>query len=453
MVVWKGEIEKKHGEKAYNLDQVNIEVPNFFVITSEEIEELFQTKNSERIHSTSLELNGIKDAYKEVGMSSEVRNASSRARNLVGGQRDNSKVAIRVSDSSISDFELDVGSSGLKDALKSVVSSYFENNGRGDYPNIIVQKMIEAEYTGAIIKGEKDYIEVVEGLGITLEEGTTRPTRYLVGEDTEIFRPEIQKKVTRNPMTGDYRTKKVKNPDKPFSQSEIEDFARKTSNSVKFVYKRGSFYAVDAFTPELRMETINEVRVSPGKLQGTIGREIMLSEETVQPEEYSKGLVARKGGYTSTDAKKAREAGKPAIFSSDRKEGEKIGGGETHNLENDSSKERALCATKIQTVSNLERNFNQNQAYLENYSEVFSFNGDEAILDARMMPEEGLLQALDYIEGEITVLLDEIDEEVLLKVVEHGFSLGVSRDKVSEFENILQRVERKFILDRLRELE
>lgn len=452
MVVWKGKIERQHGEKAYNLDQVNLEVPNFFVITSEELKDLFQTRNPERIKESSLELNGIRDAYKEVGMTSEVRNASSRARNLVGGQRDNSKVAIRASDESFSDFELDVGSSGLEEAIKSVVASYFENNDSREFPNIIVQKMIEAEYTGALVKGQKDYVEVVEGLGIPLEEGTTRPTRYLIEEEVEVVRPEIQKKVTRNPMTGDYRDKRVREPDRPFSRSEIEDFTEKASNSVKFVYKRGSFFVVDAFNTQSEIQDIEEIQVSPGEMNGTIGREISFSEETISPEQYETGLVAKKGGYTSTDAEKARKASKPAIFSSDREEGEQIG--ETTQTEaSRPQKLNTISATEIKTISDLERNYNREQTYLENYSEVFDFDGGEAILDARIISREGLESALDYISGDLTVLLDEISEKVLYRIVENDFSIGVSSSRVSEFESALERAERKVMLDKLRELE
>ena len=452
MVVWKGEVERQHGEKAYNLDQVSLEVPNFFVVTSEEVKDLFQTRNPERIRDSSLELNGIRDAYKEVGMTSEVRKASSRARNLVGGQRDNSKVAIRVSDESFSDFELDVGSSGLEEAIKSVVASYFENNDGREFPNIIVQKMIEAEYTGALVKGEKDYIEAVEGLGIPLEEGTTRPTRYLIGDDVEVLRPEIQRKVTRNPMTGDYRNKRVREPDRPFSRSEIEEFAEKASNSVKFVYKRGSFFVVDAFNPQSEIQDIEEIKVSPGEMNGTIGEEISFSEETVPPQQYETGLVAKKGGYTSTDAEKARKAGKPAIFSSDREEGEKIGE-KTQTNSSNSQKLNTISATKIETISDLERDYSREQAYLENFSGVFAFDGHEAILDARIMPREGLESALDYIQGDITVLLDEVDEDVLYSIVKNDFSVGVSSARLAELESALERAERRFMLDKLRELD
>lgn len=104
-------------------------------------------RDPQEILNESIEPDDLKEAYKDVVMSSEVRNDSSRARNLVGRQWDKSKASVRISDNAEADYELDVGSSGLKVALKQVVASYFENEGQG-YPNIIVQKMIEAEYTG-----------------------------------------------------------------------------------------------------------------------------------------------------------------------------------------------------------------------------------------------------------------------------------------------------------------
>ncbi len=463
MVVWKGETERKHGEKAYNLDQVSLDVPNFFVITSEELKEMFQTRNPERILNSSINperilnssinIDEIRDAYREVGMSSEVRNASSRARNLVGGQRGNSKVTVRASDEGVSDFELDVGASGLEDAIKNVTASFIENNS--SFPNIIVQKMIEAEYTGALIKGKRDYVEVVEGLGIPLEEGTTSPSRYLLGREAGFESPEIQLKVTQNPMTGDYREKRVKNPERPFSNSEIREFVDEASQSVKFVYKRGSFFVVDAFEPGSEVESIDEIKVGSGELQGVIGKEIKLSDDTLPPEEYEKGLVARKGGFTSNDAEKARKAGKPAIFSSNREEGERIGesGDEKFAERKVEASTSSAAATDISTISDLETGFTSDQSYIEDYSEVFSFEGGRAILDARIMPDQGLESALDYIEGDIVVLLDEPDQDILMKVVENDFAVGVDKNKLDVFESALGKAEQKFILEKLRKLE
>lgn len=452
MVVWKGKIQPQHGEKAYNLDKTDLEVPNFFVITPDELKNIFQTRDPERILNSSPDLGEIREAYKEVGMSSEVRKASSKARSLVGGQRDNSRVSIRVSEKTISDSELDVGASGLEKALKNVVSSYFEEGGQ-DFPNIIVQKMIEPEYTGAVIKGEKDYVEVVEGLGISLEQGRTVPSMYLLerGQVVDEKVPETQLKVTRNPMTGDYRERRLKSPEKPFDNSEVEKLASKSDKSFKFVYKRGSFYVVDVCDLYNHIETLEKLQVSPGEIKGTAGRDIQLSDETLPPQQYEKALIARKGGYTSTDAYWAREQEKPAIFSAENvKEGEKIGA--ISQQDTNFETENTTVATGLISIAEAEADFNSSSEYIDSYKDIFAFNGAKAVLDARMLQSEGLRPALKYIQGDIVVLMDRPDEEILAEVVKNDFSLGVPKEKIRVFEDVLARVEKKFILDRLRNL-
>jgi hypothetical protein len=456
MVVWKGDVQREHGEKAYNLDQVGLEVPNFFVITSEEVKDIFGTRDPERILNSSIEIDEIQEAHKEVGMSSEVRNASSKARNLVGGQRNKSRVSIRVSEDADSDYELDVGSSDLEESLKKVVSSYFQENNVREFPSIVIQKMIEPEYTGALIKGDKNYIEVVEGLGVPLEEGRTEPSRYLIDRGVESEIPDEQLKVTRNPMTGYYRDKTVEGLERPFTESEVKKLSEKASHSIKFVYKRGSFFVIDAFSTEKTFNNIDELKVSSGNIEGVIGRDIEFSRETLPPTQYEEGLVAKKGGYISDDAQKAREAGKPAIFSSNREEGERIGENseidkrKTDNLGGEKSISRP--ATEIVRIESLETGFSSDNAYIESYSEVFAFEDDEAVFDTRRVKDQGLEKALDYLEGDITVVVDEVDEDILEKVVENDFRLTVPSTMIEEFKVSVERLERKFILDRLRDI-
>lgn len=450
MVIWKGSIDKEHGEKAFNLDNAELEVPNFFVISSQEIESIFNSRDPQEVLNKSIDIGDILEAYDDIGMSSEVRNASSRARNLVGGQRNSTRVSVRVSDSSDADFELDVGKGDIEEALRKVVASYFEERGEG-YPNIIVQKMIEAEYTGALIKGEKDFVEVVEGLGIALEEGRTMPTMFSVGDEVEVRTPETQLKVTRNPMTGGYRERKIE-PDRPFDLQDLRDLSGKTQESVKFVYKRGSFFVVDRFEAERYSEGLEYIQASPGTIEGVLGEDVALSDETISPAQYEKALVARKGGFTSNDGKKARRAGKPAIFSyADAEEGQRFG--ETREYVEDESNDSEVSATPISTISELESGFQPDQAYLKSYAEVFGFDSGSAIVDGRLLDSEVLPEALDYLEGDITVLLDRKDSEVLESVVRNDFAVGVSESRLEEFRDALDVAERRFILDRLRELE
>jgi len=60
-------------------------------------------------------------------MSSEVRKADGRAKNLVGGQRNSQLVSVRISSSEKGLYEsrLNIGSSKLVEAIKQVGTSYY----------------------------------------------------------------------------------------------------------------------------------------------------------------------------------------------------------------------------------------------------------------------------------------------------------------------------------------
>ena len=134
MVQWKGDLDQKQvGKKASNLDSLNeLEVPNFFVLTKREIGRYLDTTEPREILNKQLsdELKQrLHEAYDDIGMSSEVRNASGEARNLVGNQRENQRVSVRISSESTgSDYKLDIGSSNLENALKQVLASHFRRN-------------------------------------------------------------------------------------------------------------------------------------------------------------------------------------------------------------------------------------------------------------------------------------------------------------------------------------
>ncbi|MFB6148006.1 MAG: PEP/pyruvate-binding domain-containing protein, partial [Candidatus Nanohaloarchaea archaeon] len=209
MVQWKGEITREEaGGKAARLDSVeSFNVPNFFVIERGEIaqlardagtaEELMQQEFPEELGER------IENAYGEIGMSSEVREASGRARNLVGGQRNGQRVSVRVSGDrqGVFDYRLNVGASSLEEAIKQVAGSFYRVETEHEDPAIIVQKMVDPGYTGAAITnymGGKSLVEAVEGLGVPLEKGITTPVMYLVDDTVEQERiPEQQVTVSR----------------------------------------------------------------------------------------------------------------------------------------------------------------------------------------------------------------------------------------------------------------
>jgi|GEM_PF-509884 len=342
MVEWKGKIKDDVGPRAAMLDRVeNFQVPNFFVITPSETEKLFgESKNPEEVLNTRLNQSiksEVKDAYGEIGMSSEVRKADGRAKNLVGGQRNSQLVSVRISSSEKGLYEsrLNIGSSKLVEAIKQVGTSYYEKND--DHPAIIVQKMVEPDYSGALVTdylGRYGLLEVVEGLGTSLEKGITKPHLYLF-DDQKLLdsrAADSQIKITRNPINGQQKTKNIDTLSLPFSDSEAKKFHDKVARqdlNVKFAYKRGSFYIVDAWRPDTNKNNrsfdrenrsvsepeLSALRVSSGEIEGNAGRDIIYTDQTVSPEKYNKALISRKGGFTSTDGHRARRSGKPAIFS------------------------------------------------------------------------------------------------------------------------------------------
>lgn len=519
MVEWKGRLEGEVGEKAEQLDQVeNFQVPNFFVVTSEELEQIFNGKtSSEQILNTSIGSDyrkKIKDAYKDIGMSSEVRNANGRAKNLVGGQRNNQLVSVRVSNGDGHyKYKLNVGSSDLFDSIKEVAGAYYRD--KQEMPSIIVQKMVESEYSGSAVIGGRespDLVEVVEGLGTSLEEGDNQPYFYTRDSNSiDSKKPEEHLKVSRNPMNGQKREKKVE-PEMPFEQSEVKELLGKLDRqgiNVKFTYKRGDFHIVDAWREEpeyevLKNPEIQGVKVSEGDISGTVGREITYSETTLPPEKYEENLVSRVGGYTSRDAEKAREAGKTAVFSFT----DKLESGQRINMQQEGTRERKQArmdggpernspfspdketgnsfdqkdsvetstATEVLALNPRngrgvftsppygegyvlsdratgENEFSR-ESYVDTAEKAFVFDGEKLILDVRKMGEEKK-QVVDYLEAEKKVIITgKPDLELLKKAVKNGFeAVACEKRFTDKLEKKVERAEKKFMLEKLRELD
>ena len=520
MVQWKGEISKEQsGRKAALLDKISdLNVPNFFTLTKNDVDNLLGSANtSEQVLNTELssdQVDEIRSAYKQIGMSSEVREASGKAKSLVGGQRDTGRVAIRVSNDTkgIYDYKLNVGLSNLENALKKVIASYYEQNNSGT-PAVIVQKMVEPGHTGAAINGylgNHTLIESVEGLGISLEEGITSPETYIVsnGEVIGENSPESQIKITRNPMNGQHRRKRTGGDSTSIPHSKITELCEEladNSYSVKFVYKRGTFYIVDVFQTEQKYNpfgssrpSLKGIRASPGEIEGRVGRDIRFSDQTHPPQDYSKALISRKGGYISTDAQKARKEGKPAIFnySGRMQEGQQISipensieEDESSNTDNFSGRRRregreksmqkdqsadtsisdSVTATEVLPIDgngravHLSPPFSEgfsvgysgddsipSEGYLTEYSEIFAFEGDQAVLDARKLDEEGLVEAVRYIDADLKILLvEQPDQKLVGEAVKQRFDVIASQIDLETLEKAVMREEKKFIMDNL----
>ena len=522
MVEWKGNITEESGTKANRLDSLEgFNVPNFFVITSKDVKQLFnRQKQPERILNTSVDermKEEIKEAYEDVGMSSEVRKASGRAKSLVGGQRNNQFVSIRVSESGKEKYayKLNVGSSNFFDSLKEVVSSYCSQET--GFPSVIVQKMVEPGHTATLENhGNVTVVESVQGLGISLEEGLTEPSTYIMrrGRVKDSFAPDEQLEISRNPVHGDNQRKKVSVDGSPFEKSEIESLAKKASRrdvNIKFVYKRGSFHVVDAYEAVSDQDPVitdEGIRASKGEIRGRVGREVAFSDQTLKPEEFQKALIARKGGYTSRDGYRIRESGKSAVFQfeGDLQDGRSLDMGpeqvslstgssnsskvtaktsdktdsrskEFNPFKNDSSSEDTSLASEILPVDPrigkgvfIERSSDQGyvvtdrpteatqipeSGYISSYQDFFSFKGDKAVVDVRTMDLEGLENAFEYLKADIKVLVvSEPSRKVIRSAVQNGFEvLGVPEEMQDDVADLVASEEKKFIMDRLRELE
>ena len=519
MVEWKGNTSSKSGTKARRMDSLEgFNVPNFFVITAGDLRQLFgaETDPQQLLNaSMSSEMKKeIRDAYEDVGMSSEVRKASGRAKSLVGGQRNNQFVSLRVSDSGREayDYKLNVGSSNFFNALKEVVVSYLEKND--SFPPVLVQKMVEPGYTGTVQHfNDFTLIECVKGLGTSLEEGLTVPMTYVVSDDglERFFAPDEQLEITRSPVRTGNQRRKVEIESNPFERRDIENLAadaRETGLNLKMIYKRGSFHVVDAYrssTKDDPMITEEAIRASPGRIEGVIGENIKFAGRPENPEEFDEAIISSKGGYTSREGYRIREAGKPAIFQfkGELQNGQRVKA-ESHSVsvetsgnsnqftEKNFSKEeskslnpfksdegaessvtgsevlpvdprtgRGVCIQRssskgyVITDRATEASSIPEDGLVDNYRDFFNFEGDKVVVDARRMDKKGLEQAFDFLEAELKILvISEPERTVLRQAIESGFRVfGVPEASIDEFKQVVESEERRFIMDKLDGLE
>lgn len=499
MVQWKDKLNGKVGSKAATLDSIeNAAVPNFFVITREEASNGFSSSDEGLKVSEDLS-ESIKEAYKNIGMSSEVRNSNGRAKNLVGGQRNNQLVSVRISERGDHEYKLNVGSSEIVEAVESVAASYYRQADE-EHPAIIIQKMVEPGYTGSIVGNEgAALLEAVEGLGTSLEEGISEPHYYHLerGEVKFAEKAGTQLKIKRNPINGQHKRERVKPEKLPFQEEEVVKLHSKLASegvNAKFVYKRGSFHIVDAWKSNENFNATKDgIRVSVGKISGEVGRDVRFSDKTIPPEDYRNALIASKGGYTSRDAEKAREADKPAIFSFDKelKNGQKVVINEketTPRLEDREtnvdplgnqqvgSKEDSRTASEVIPINprakrglHLSPPYGRGYSiaareapgevipasgYLENYGDVFAFDGEKAVLDVRKIGNRGLEEAIEYLEADTKILvLPGPDKELVYKGIENGFeTFAVPGELVEKTESLVEAEEQRFVIRKLRDL-
>lgn len=496
MVVWKGDADRERcGEKAARLDSADdLNIPNFFVITKDEVRSFLNGAESKReVLNSDLpdELSKeLRDAYKEIDMSSAVRNASGQARNLVGGQRSGSRVSVRTSNGGITEYELNVGESDLEDAVKEVAASYFEENSSA--PAVIVQRMIEPEASGAVVLNYTEdhaLVEAVKGLGTSIEEGVTVPEFYLIDESVEERRlPDSQMEDSLNPMTGEIKRRQTDRNHFIFSESELTSFVdrlRAEGYSAKFAYKRGTFYVTDLFEKSdgSAPPDIDGISVTENKVQNTGFKR---SEQTLPPEEYGDSLIAEKGGYTSTDAEKARREGKGAVFSfrgeieepeeesapeRDLESGKRRSQSRETSRDSDGDSALNVAATRSVPLNgenglSLSPPFRGRYAvtsrevtgksidpenFVSNAEQLLTHEGDEAVLDVREMKDEAAVEAVKVLEAEFKLLIAEgVQPGVIEEAVRNGFN-AVASNRPEKVRDEILRQEKKLLLEHARE--
>jgi hypothetical protein len=94
------------------------------------------------------------------------------------------------------------------------------------------------------------------------------------------------------------------------------------------------------------------------------------------------------------------------------------------------------------------------ESYVDTAEKAFTFSGEKLMLDVRKMGEEKR-QVIDYLEAEKKVIITgEPDVELLVKAVENGFeAVACEKRCLDKMEDRLERAERKFMLEKLRELD
>jgi hypothetical protein len=289
-------------------------------------------------------------------------------------------------------------------------------------------------------------------------------------------------KMSRNPMNGQDRKRKVTRSSASFNDSEVKNFVQKVrreSLSVKFVHKRGTFYIVDAFEAEhvSRQESVEGIRVSKGEIEGRAGVEVALSDQTAGPEDFENSLIARRGGFVSSDAQRARAERKPALFSfsGEIEEEQQVYIPEkdveiqeprssSEGLDTGKNVSGAVTATEVLFLESPDVNISSpfsgyqvrglelvSEEILQSYREVLEFSSDRFVLDARNMEGEALLNSLGYLEAEEKfVLLSSLNRDLLRKAVEEEASVIVPESAVQQVERALAEEEKKLILDHVR---
>lgn len=330
------------GEKAASLhtaSKAGLDVPRGFVVPSSTFEQFVRENNLERRIQRVLEkaertdpgslrdasdnirslimdadlgedtVEEVEEAYENINMSEEVRNASEEAVDLVGGQRETEFVAVRSSPvgarvPGVHRTELNVnGKEALLEEIKKCWASLYSAEalatrelGEPQSMAVIVQRMVEADSSGAAFSSHPlgtpgKLIESVLGLGSALSAGTATPDVIHLDRRGDIEEERIaekQSKIVRDPTSGKNLKKRVKGDEKQarsLERSQISDVVEAVKRlrremggniQVDFAFDRTGLHILDitGFEPAEPGEeggdsTLDGIGAAPGTASGT----------------------------------------------------------------------------------------------------------------------------------------------------------------------------------------
>nr|EGQ40573.1 MAG: hypothetical protein J07AB56_13030 [Candidatus Nanosalinarum sp. J07AB56] len=98
----------------------------------------------------------------------------------------------------------------------------------------------------------------------------------------------------------------------------------------------------------------------------------------------------------------------------------------------------------------------ERSGHIEEFGDFFRFDGSEAFVDARELDSNGIRPALDYIDADYKTLVLPPDFETATvgAAVRAGFDrVLVDKSAVDRLRREVERKERRFILERIQELD
>ncbi len=397
--------ERTVGSKAAALSaaqRAGLDVPRGFVVTAQTFEEFVRRNGLEdeierilestdrddlsavrraanRIHTRITDgmvdddvREDIQEAYENINMAEEVRNAGGEAIDLVGGQRETEFVAVRSSPTGTripgahANHVNVNGKDSVVDRVKACWASLYaaealRAESAGDEIHsmaVIVQRMVDPDVSGAVyngnpLGGEGLVVESLWGLGTALSDGTATPDMFVVDEDGSVRSREIANKgwkVERDPTSGKTLKQRVASGDREAPTlddsdlSELVDAVRKAERSftgnirLDVGISRGKVHALDItdFTPSRDGSTRSGEGIVRGRggaagrgtgtvtmvygdtdvegiEEGAVVAGVDAGERLIPALFGIAGIVTDAGGLSSNLATMARRLGIPAV--------------------------------------------------------------------------------------------------------------------------------------------